>query len=124
MKFFLISLGCAKNLVDSEKITGKLTGSGYIITDRIEEAGLVLINTCGFINEAKQESIDTVLSALREKSTRAKVVVFGCLVQRYRKELEELIPEVDLFLPVLSYSDFTGEIKAFCAPKSGPLPAS
>ena len=124
MKFFLISLGCAKNLVDSEKITGKLTGSGYIITDRIEEAGLVLINTCGFINEAKQESIDTVLSALREKSTRAKVVVFGCLVQRYRKELEELIPEVDLFLPVLSYGDFAREIKAFCAPKSDPTPAA
>jgi len=124
MKLFLISLGCAKNLVDSETITRGLTESGYTITDKIEKAGLILINTCGFINDAKQESIDTVLSVLEEKNSDAKLVVFGCLVQRYRKELEGLIPEVDLFLPVLSEGDFRAEILASFPPEGGLIPAT
>ncbi len=111
MKFYLVSLGCAKNLVDSEKITEHLYRAGYHITDRIEDASLIFINTCGFINEAKKESIETILALLQEKQKKARMVIFGCLVQRYQKELEKLIPEVDLFLPILSYEDFAGEIK-------------
>ena len=111
MKFYLVSLGCAKNLVDSEKITEHLYRAGYQITDRIEEASLVFINTCGFIADAKKESIETIFSLLQEKPKNAGIVIFGCLVQRYREELERLIPEVDLFLPILPYEDFAKEIK-------------
>lgn len=111
MKFYLISLGCAKNLVDSEKITEDLHKKGYAITGDINEASLVFVNTCGFINEAKKESIETILSVIQEKPVNARIVVFGCLVQRYKKELERSIPEVDLFLPLLSYEKFTDEIR-------------
>jgi ribosomal protein S12 methylthiotransferase len=110
MNFYLISLGCAKNLVDSEMITDYLLKAGYVITDDISKASLVVINTCGFIKDAKKESIEVILSALREKPKNTKVVVYGCLVQRYKKELEELIPEVDLFLPLLPYKGFAEQI--------------
>lgn len=117
MKFYLISLGCAKNLVDSEKITTCLLNAGYGITDNIEEASLIIINTCGFIKDAKKESIDTILTTLQEKPKDARLVVYGCLVQRYKKELENLIPEVDLFLPILSYEDVVKEINRSFPPQ-------
>jgi ribosomal protein S12 methylthiotransferase len=123
MKFYLISLGCAKNLVDSEKITEHLCHAGYPITDRIEDASLVLINTCGFIKDAKKESIETILSLLEEKPKNARMVIFGCLVQRYQKELKKLIPEVDLFLPILSPEDFAREIKKYFPSQSEPASA-
>ncbi|MEW6067545.1 MAG: 30S ribosomal protein S12 methylthiotransferase RimO [Nitrospirota bacterium] len=110
MKFYLISLGCAKNLVDSEKLTGYLLNAGYVITDDIDKASLVIINTCGFIKDAKKESIDTILTILREKPVNTKTVVYGCLVQRYQKDLEKLIPEVDLFLPLLPYKELAEKI--------------
>ncbi len=116
MKYYIISLGCAKNLVDSEKISIILSKSGYKITDRIDEANLILINTCGFIEKAKQESIDTILSVIQEKTENSRVIVFGCLVQRYEKELNELIPEVDLFLPVLSYKELALKIQENFSP--------
>jgi ribosomal protein S12 methylthiotransferase len=101
MKFYLISLGCAKNLVDSEKLTSSLIKEGYVITDDISEASLVIINTCGFIQDAKKESIGTIFAILDEKPEDAKVLVYGCLVQQYEKELKTLIPEVALFLRFL-----------------------
>jgi ribosomal protein S12 methylthiotransferase len=110
MKFYVISLGCAKNLVDSERITELLSGSGYVITERIEEASLVFINTCGFIRDAKEESINTILSTVQEKPANARLVVFGCLVQRYKEDMEKLIPEVDLFLPLLPYGEFVRKV--------------
>lgn len=110
MNFYLISLGCSKNLVDSEMITDHLLNAGYVVTDDISKASLVVINTCGFIKNAKKESIEVILSALQEKPKDTKVVVYGCLVQRYKKELEELIPEVDLFLPLLPYKGFAEQI--------------
>lgn len=116
MYFYLISLGCAKNLVDSEKITDYLLEAGYVITGDISEASLVVINTCGFIRDAKKESIEVILSALQEKPKDARVVVYGCLVQRYQKELERLIPEVDLFLPLLSYKGFAEQISKHFPP--------
>lgn len=110
MYFYLISLGCAKNLVDSEKITDYLLKAGYVITGDISEASLVVINTCGFIRDAKKESIEVILGILKGKPNDAKVVVYGCLVQRYQRELEELIPEVDLFLPILPYKESAEQI--------------
>lgn len=110
MKFSLISLGCAKNLVDSEKITNQLLNSGYSLTGDLAEASFVLINTCGFIEEAKKEAIDTIFSTLEEKAYGTRVIVYGCLVQRHRQELQNLIPEVDLFIPVLPVEKLTKEI--------------
>lgn len=124
MRYYLISLGCAKNLVDSEKVSIILEKYDYRITHRIEESDLILINTCGFIKNAKQESIDTILSVIDEKPESAKVVVFGCLVQRYKKELENAIPEVDLFLPVLPYKELAEKIHKSFTPLKAKYPVN
>ena len=98
-KLNFISLGCAKALVDSEKLIGALKNTNYDITDNPEDAETMLINTCGFIDMARQESIDTILQAteLKKKGTLNKLVVMGCLSERYPKELSKDIPEVDYF---------------------------
>ncbi|MGQ9570449.1 MAG: 30S ribosomal protein S12 methylthiotransferase RimO [Thermodesulfovibrionales bacterium] len=110
MYFYLISLGCARNLVDTEKIAEHLIRAGYVLTEDISESSLIIINTCGFIKEAKKESIEVILNTLQVKPTSSKIVVYGCLVQRYQEKLKELIPEVDLFLPIMSYKEFTEKI--------------
>jgi ribosomal protein S12 methylthiotransferase len=96
----MISLGCPKNLVDSEIMLGQLREeSDVVITHDLDEADVVIVNTCGFIDAAKQESIDAILGAAKLKDGGVKAVVaVGCLVQRYKKELQEEMPEVDLFL--------------------------
>ncbi len=96
----LVTLGCDKNTVDSERVLSRLVGAGVELAASPEEADVVLVNTCGFIEVAKQESIEALLSAARLKeSGRVRAVVgMGCLVQRYKAELEAEIPEVDLFL--------------------------
>ena len=98
-KLNLISLGCAKALVDSEKLIGALKKTNYDITDNPEDADTMVINTCGFIDMARQESIDTILQAteLKKKGTLDRLVVMGCLSERYPKELSKDIPEVDYF---------------------------
>ena len=98
-KLNLISLGCAKALVDSEKLIGALKKTNYDITDNPEDADTMVINTCGFIDMARQESIETILQAteLKKKGTLNKLVVMGCLSERYPKELSKDIPEVDYF---------------------------
>ena len=98
-KLNLISLGCAKALVDSEKLIGALKKTNYDITDNPEDADTMIINTCGFIDMARQESIDTILQAteLKKKGTLDRLVVMGCLSERYPKELSKDIPEVDYF---------------------------
>ena len=97
---FLISLGCAKNRVDSEHMLGILNGEGYEVVHRIEEAGTVVINTCGFLEEAVQEAIEAILDAagLKETGTLKRLVVAGCFVQRYGYKLRKEIPEVDGWL--------------------------
>lgn len=97
MNFALISLGCSKNLVDSENLTGILVNrKGFQLTNEIEEADLVLINTCGFIGDAKKESIEMILEVAEYKQERLKkIVVCGCLAQRYAEELLQEIPEID-----------------------------
>ena len=98
-KLKFISLGCAKALVDSEKLMGALKSNDYDITDEPEDANTIVINTCGFIDTARQESIETILQAseLKQNGSLDKLVVMGCLSERYPKELSKEIPEVDYF---------------------------
>ena len=102
-KIALISLGCEKNLVDSENILGLLVKNHYQIVNNKEEADILVINTCGFIEASKKESIDTILDNIGKKQ---KVVVTGCLVNRYVDELKKEIPEVDLWIPIRDYPRF------------------
>ena len=100
MKLGVVSLGCDKATVDSERLVGELVGHGAVVTPDLPQADVILVNTCGFIDAAKQESIDAILEAAKLKHTAAvkAVVAVGCLVQRYQQELRQEIPEVDLFL--------------------------
>jgi ribosomal protein S12 methylthiotransferase len=99
-KFSIISLGCARNLVDSEVMSGLLEQDQYEMVQEPADADVVLINTCGFIDAAKAESIDTIvdISRLKQEGTLRKLVVAGCLSQRYPQELATELPEVDLFI--------------------------
>src|SRR5512138_621385 len=96
----LVTLGCDKNTVDSERQLGRLLGAGARVVDEADGADVVVINTCGFIDAAREESVDAILDAVRLKEAgRVRAVVaMGCLVQRYREELEAELPEVDLFI--------------------------
>ena len=102
-KIALISLGCEKNLVDSENILGLLLKNHYQIVSNKDDADILIINTCGFIESSKRESIDTILDNIGKKQ---KVVVTGCLVNRYLDELKKEIPEVDLWIPIRDYKRF------------------
>ena len=97
MKILFISLGCDKNLVDTEMMLGMLTGKGYSITNDENEADVVVINTCCFINDAKEESINTILemAELKKSGNIKALLVAGCLAQRYKEEIQTEIPEVD-----------------------------
>ncbi len=99
-KVHLISLGCARNRADSEVMLGGVLAKGWEITPDIEEAGVIVVNTCGFIGPAKQESIDTILNAAAYKKTNPtmRLVVSGCLTQRYKSQLAKGLPEVDYFI--------------------------
>lgn len=96
----LISLGCSKNLIDTEVMMGLLIENGYQISQREEEAEIIIVNTCSFVKEAKEESIDTILelAELKKKGNCRLLVVTGCLPQRYQDVLVEELPEVDLFI--------------------------
>ncbi len=105
MKVGMISLGCTKNLVDSETALGLFKEAGYTFTEDPAQADILMVNTCGFINPAKEESIDTILEMAQYKQTgRCRLlVVTGCLAQRYEKDLLQEIPEIDLMLGVNQY---------------------
>ena len=117
-KVGFISLGCPKNLVDSEVMMGQLKQNGYEITIDAAEADTVVVNTCGFIESAKQESIDAILEAARLKTEgkATRVVVAGCLVERYRDTLKAELPEVDAFIGTSQIND----ILQVCDPKTNP----
>ena len=100
----IVSLGCAKNRIDTEHMLGILSGSNAVIVDEPGDADIIIVNTCGFIHEAKQESIDTILEMAKYKEAGAALIVTGCLSQRYAKELQVELPEVDAFLGVAGYS--------------------
>ena len=94
-QFYLETLGCPKNQVDSDKIVGTLLADGMTAADSAADADLVIVNTCAFIEEARQESIDTILSLSAVKRDGARVVVTGCMAERYGDELAAALPEVD-----------------------------
>jgi ribosomal protein S12 methylthiotransferase len=100
MKFSLVTLGCDKNTVDSERYRAELVAHGAEATTALDEADVILVNTCGFIDAAKMESIDTLLESTRwkEAGTCRLVAAVGCMVERHEGELREALPEVDLFL--------------------------
>ena len=102
MKIYAISLGCAKNLVDTEIMLGRLTQEGWEVTDAPEAAQLLVVNTCAFIAPAAQEAVDTILelSRYKQEDPGKRLVVTGCLVQRYAEKLPELLPEVDFFIGI------------------------
>ena len=106
MKIGMISLGCAKNLVDTENVLGMLQFSNQEITTSYEEAEAIIINTCGFIESAKSEAIETILNTadLKQKNLK-KLIVMGCLAKRYKPQLEEEMPEVDRFISIDEYID-------------------
>lgn len=101
-KASIISLGCARNLVDSELVAGKLQSIGFDVVDECDGADIVVVNTCAFIEDAKKEAIDTILKAvsLKKEGRIKKVIVCGCLGQRYGKQIKDDIPEVDAILGV------------------------
>jgi ribosomal protein S12 methylthiotransferase len=113
-KVGFISLGCPKNLVDSEVMMGQLKANGYELTADASEADTVVVNTCGFIDSAKRESIEAILEAARLKTEglATRLVVAGCLVERYRDELKAEMPEVDAFIGTSQIND----ILAVCDP--------
>lgn len=100
-KLYLVSLGCNKNLVDSEIMLGRL--KSYELTQNPSEADVMIVNTCGFINSAKEESINTILELANYKKENSVLVVTGCLIQRYKEELMRELPEVDIFSGVGDY---------------------
>ncbi len=111
-KVSLVSLGCSKNLVDSEVLLKQFQANGLEIIDKANRADFVVINTCGFINDAKDESIRTILEAvnLKKSGKVKKVVVMGCLSERYKTELAEEIPEVEAYFGVTDYKGVLNEL--------------
>ena len=118
MKASIISLGCARNLVDSELILGKLKAMGLDIVDEPDGSDIVVINTCAFIEDAKKEAIDTILKAIsfKKEGRIKKIIVCGCLGQRYGKQIEKDMPEVDA---VLGIDNFKNIDKAISSIKKG-----
>lgn len=102
MKLGLISLGCAKNLIDSELFLGVAKKYNLEITNNIKKADIIVVNTCGFIESAKKEAIDTLLEVTENKKGKI-VIAMGCLVERYLNDLKESIPEVDIYFPIKDY---------------------
>ncbi len=118
-KIGLISLGCAKNLVDSEHMLARLRDNGYEITDDITEAEVGIVNTCGFIEAAKTEAIETILDMARYKQegNMRGLVVTGCLAQRYRQEIQDDLPEVDAICGTGSYDNIVDAVRDVLAGK-------
>ncbi len=108
----MVSLGCSKNLVDSEVMLGLLEKDGYAVIEEPEDANLLLVNTCGFIGSAVKEAIDEILALTRYKKDdpAKKLVVTGCLVQRYGIELEKELPEVDLFIGTNGFHNIVDQL--------------
>lgn len=113
MKILLVSLGCDKNLVDSEVMLGMLAEKGYTFTDDETEAEIVVVNTCCFINDAKEESVNTLLEMAELKKTGQlkALIAAGCLAQRYQKEIREEIEEVDAVVGTSSIDDIAKAIE-------------
>ena len=112
MRVYLISLGCDKNLVDSEVMLGLLQEAGHTVAEDLEEADAAIVNTCCFIGDAKEESINTILELadLRAEGTLKRLVIAGCLAERYAEEIRKEIPEVDAVVGTSSYEDIVAAL--------------
>jgi ribosomal protein S12 methylthiotransferase len=123
-KVHLLTLGCPKNLADSELMLGALTSAGFEITLDPEDAQILLVNTCAFIEAAKKESIDAILEAAETKKRGfgKRLVVAGCLSQRYASELAATMPEVDVFVGTGNFLDLPELLRRTEAPESRPIP--
>ena len=121
MNVGFVSLGCSKNLVDTEMMIGLFKNNNFKIVNNPKEAEIIVINTCGFIEPAKQEAINTILEMSEYKNKKCKyLIVMGCLVERYKKNLQKLLPEVDLFLSIKEYEKAWDEIsKLINIPEEG-----
>ena len=115
MKIMFISLGCDKNLVDTEMMLGMLSEKGHSFTDDEMQAEIIVVNTCCFIGDAKEESINTLIEmgALKENGTLKMLIAAGCLAQRYRKEIREQIPEVDVIIGTMSIDKITEAVELY-----------
>lgn len=113
MKILFVSLGCDKNLVDSEHMLGMLCDNGFTVTDDENEADVIVVNTCCFIHDAKEESIENILemSKLKGNGNLKALVVTGCLAQRYKDEIQKEIPEVDAVIGTTAYDDIVNIVK-------------
>lgn len=116
MKILFVSLGCDKNLVDSEVMLGLLQDAGYTFTDVEEEADVIVVNTCSFIHDAKEESVQTILDMAEYKKTGnlKALIVSGCLAERYKEEMKKEIPEVDAVIGTNSYDEIVHAVEAAC----------
>ena len=104
MKVGFVHLGCSKNLIDTEAVIGLFQKHKYEIVNDETKAEVIVINTCGFIDSAKEEAINTILEMAEYKQDKCKyLIVMGCLVQRYERELIKMIPEVDLYIKIEDY---------------------
>src|SRR4029453_13173528 len=133
MKIGLVSLGCPKNLVDSEVMLGLAQQAGHELTQVASDADVLVVNTCAFIDSAKQESIDTILEMARHKTDGAcrQLIVTGCMAERYRDELRKEIPEIDAVLGTGQVPEIVGAISGGAppmtfyrgAPSAGAVPS-
>ena len=120
MRVGFVSLGCSKNLVDTEMTIGLFKKNNFEIVADPEKADIIVINTCGFIDKAKEESINTIIEMAQYKKKKCKyLVAMGCLVQRYKEELQDLIPEVDLFIKYDSYNTIWDQLSKMIKEKEG-----
>src|SRR3712207_1014817 len=114
-KVAVVTLGCARNEVDSEELAGRLEASGWQVVDDADSADAVLVNTCGFVESAKKDSIDTVLAAA---DTGRKVVAVGCLAERYGAQLADSLSEADAVLSFDDYPEIAGRLDDVLAGRS------
>lgn len=122
MKIGFVSLGCSKNLVDTEKTIGIFKANNYEIVNKPKEAEVIVINTCGFIESAKEEAINTILEMAEYKKKKCKyLIVMGCLVERYKEELEKAIPEVDLWIKYSEYNSLWRKIQELLNDENNPI---
>ncbi len=112
-KVFILTMGCSKNDVDSETMAYKLKNNDYAIINNPNEADYIIINTCSFINAAKEESIEAIFDMINQKNEGAKIIVSGCLAQRYSKELKEEIPEIDIIVGTGNFQNISEIIKEY-----------
>jgi ribosomal protein S12 methylthiotransferase len=122
MKVGVVSLGCAKNRVDTEHMLHLLVQDGFLLTSQPEEADVLVVNTCGFIEPAKEESIRTILELAEYKETgKCRVLcVTGCLTQRYGQEIASDMPEIDVLTGISSYEQLPGLIRKALDGTRGP----